>query len=238
MNWCKTIGSALLALFPLTIALPVAASVAPNSRPDIRSEAFYIFDESNSAVLAARHERTAVPIASITKLMTALVVLEANQPMDQVLTITADDVRGTVGSGSQTRTGCQAEPGRPAAPRIDVVRESRRACHMPRLSGRQGGVCEGNEPEGSGTRHVHGAFHRAHWSVESQRRECRRPVEARARGCRKSDDQQLFDRSSPHGGRQSTAAGIQEYATCSSTSRTGRWMSRRPDTSTKRAAAS
>ena len=71
MHLCKTIGSALLALLTLAIASPVAASVAPNNRPDIRSEAFYIFDEANSAVLAARHERTAVPIASITKLMTA-----------------------------------------------------------------------------------------------------------------------------------------------------------------------
>jgi regulator of sigma E protease len=34
-----------------------------------------------------------VPIASITKLMTALVVLEAGQPRDEMLAITADDVR-------------------------------------------------------------------------------------------------------------------------------------------------
>jgi len=40
-----------------------------------------------------------VPIASITKLMTALVVLEAGQPMDEMLTITSDDLRGTAGGG-------------------------------------------------------------------------------------------------------------------------------------------
>ena len=53
---------------------------APKTIPDVRSHAYYILDESDSAVLAARNERIAVPIASITKLMTALVVLEAGQP--------------------------------------------------------------------------------------------------------------------------------------------------------------
>ena len=79
--------------------------MAPSTIPDVRSHAYYILDESDSAVLAARNEHTAVPIASITKLMTALVVLEAGQSMDQVVTITADDVRGTAGNGSRLAAG-------------------------------------------------------------------------------------------------------------------------------------
>jgi D-alanyl-D-alanine endopeptidase (penicillin-binding protein 7) len=71
----------------------------------VRSHAYYILDESDSAVLAARNERTAVPIASITKLMTALVVLDAGQSMDQVITITAADVRGTAGNSSRLAAG-------------------------------------------------------------------------------------------------------------------------------------
>jgi len=95
----------------LTVFAPVAALTAtqgtarPRTIPDVRSHAYYVLDESASSVLAARNERVAVPIASITKLMTALVVLEAGQPLDQVVTITADDVRGTAGNGSRLVAG-------------------------------------------------------------------------------------------------------------------------------------
>ncbi|HEX7375417.1 MAG TPA: serine hydrolase [Steroidobacteraceae bacterium] len=75
------------------------------SDPNLRSNAFYIFDESDSRVLAARNERTAAPIASITKLMTSLVVLEAHQPMDEMITITRDDVVGTRSSSSRLAPG-------------------------------------------------------------------------------------------------------------------------------------
>jgi D-alanyl-D-alanine endopeptidase (penicillin-binding protein 7) len=77
------------------------------SRPDVRSHSFYVFDESTSSVLAARNERVAVPVASITKLMTALVVLDAGQSMQQTLTITADDVRGTAGNASRLPVGAR-----------------------------------------------------------------------------------------------------------------------------------
>ena len=82
-------------------ATPAHVTVSQAARPDVRSQAYYILDGTNSAVLASRHENTPAPIASITKLMTAIVVLEADQPMDEELTITAADVRGTAGSGSR-----------------------------------------------------------------------------------------------------------------------------------------
>ncbi|HXQ31039.1 MAG TPA: serine hydrolase [Steroidobacteraceae bacterium] len=59
--------------------------------PALRSGAALIIDESTSAVLFARHADLATPIASITKLMTALVVLEANQPLNEELEISSDD---------------------------------------------------------------------------------------------------------------------------------------------------
>jgi D-alanyl-D-alanine endopeptidase (penicillin-binding protein 7) len=77
----------------------------PPAKPDVRSNAFYVLDQSNSSVLAARNERTPAPIASITKLMTALVVLEARQPMGEMLTITSEDLRGTAGAGSRLSKG-------------------------------------------------------------------------------------------------------------------------------------
>ena len=105
--------SLLVALAPLSAR--AVAQVEPQSQsqsqsqsiPDLRSNAFYILDPSGSKVLAARNERTAVPIASITKLMTALVVLEARQRMDQTIVITRDDVRDTPGSRSRLAPGAR-----------------------------------------------------------------------------------------------------------------------------------
>lgn len=72
----------LLALSTFTaLAQPVAG-------PKLKSSAVLVVDQSNSSVLLARHADVAQPIASITKLMTALVVLEAKQPLDERITIT------------------------------------------------------------------------------------------------------------------------------------------------------
>jgi D-alanyl-D-alanine endopeptidase (penicillin-binding protein 7) len=107
----RTFSTAALALclfgvigFPLA-AMAIPASPKPTPAPDLKSNAFYILDETDSKVLAARNERVAVPIASITKLMTALVVLDARQPLDETIAITRDDVRGTPGSGSRLAPG-------------------------------------------------------------------------------------------------------------------------------------
>jgi D-alanyl-D-alanine endopeptidase (penicillin-binding protein 7) len=100
-----------LAFLLLAIHEPVAASdsprrvALPQAQPEVRSHAFYVLDESDSSVVAARHERVAAPIASITKLMTALVVLEAGQPLDEMLAITTADVLGTAGNGSRLAPG-------------------------------------------------------------------------------------------------------------------------------------
>ena len=101
---------ALCVLAPLSF-MPAAAATGGASKatatPDVRSHAFYVLDESASSVLAARRERIAVPIASITKLMTALVVLESGQPMDEKISITRDDVRGTAGGASRLAPGAR-----------------------------------------------------------------------------------------------------------------------------------
>lgn len=109
-RWPAVDALVLGALFSLS-SIPVAdanpAPSRPSSGPALKSNAFYILDETDSKVLAARNERVAVPIASITKLMTALVVLDAGQPMDETIAITKDDVRGTPGSGSRLAPGAR-----------------------------------------------------------------------------------------------------------------------------------
>lgn len=72
----------VVAVLALVLAGPARAA-APT--PDAR--AFYVVNAANGDVLASGHARTPVPIASITKLMTAVVALERLEP-DDVVTVT------------------------------------------------------------------------------------------------------------------------------------------------------
>ena len=112
---------------PAVASAPTHVTVSQAARPDVRSQAYYILDGTNSSVLASRHENTPAPIASITKLMTAIVVLEADQPMDEELTITAADVRGTAGSGSRLWQGARIT--RADLLRLALMSSENRAAH-------------------------------------------------------------------------------------------------------------
>jgi len=79
--------------------------------PALRSSAALVLDLSNSAVLYSRHSDVAMPIASITKLMTALVVIEAAQPLDEMLAVTEDDRSFGKGSYSRLSPGTQLSRG-------------------------------------------------------------------------------------------------------------------------------
>jgi D-alanyl-D-alanine endopeptidase (penicillin-binding protein 7) len=68
------------------LAFDAGAKMMPE--PRLRSSSVLIIDPNDSSVLYSRHADAPMPIASITKLMTSLVVLDAKQPLDQPLSIT------------------------------------------------------------------------------------------------------------------------------------------------------
>jgi len=72
----------------LLTALATTAAANPALSPKLKSSSVLIIDPSDSSVLYSRNSDVAAPIASITKLMTALVVLDAHQPMGEPLEIT------------------------------------------------------------------------------------------------------------------------------------------------------
>jgi D-alanyl-D-alanine endopeptidase (penicillin-binding protein 7) len=74
---------------------------------ELRSGAVLVLDQDTNEVLLSKNQYAVLPIASITKLMTAMVVLDAQQPLDDLLTITADDVDTEKGSRSRLRLGTQ-----------------------------------------------------------------------------------------------------------------------------------
>lgn len=72
---------------------------------DLRSGAVLVLDQETNEVLLSKNQNAVLPIASITKLMTALVVADAQQPLDEVLTITAEDIDNEKGSRSRLQFG-------------------------------------------------------------------------------------------------------------------------------------
>jgi D-alanyl-D-alanine endopeptidase (penicillin-binding protein 7) len=72
---------------------------------DLKSNVALVMDQANSEVLFEKNAGVALPIASITKMMTGLVVVEANQDLDEVLTVTDEDVDREKFSSSRLKVG-------------------------------------------------------------------------------------------------------------------------------------
>lgn len=77
----------------------------------LKSSVALVMDQETQEILLDKNAEAVLPIASLTKLMTSLVVVEANQPLDEVLTITQDDVDTEKYSGSRLAVGTQLTRG-------------------------------------------------------------------------------------------------------------------------------
>ena len=87
------------------------SSRASLAEPALRSSAALVLDTTHSSVLYSRHSEVAMPIASITKLMTALVVMGAGQSLDEILVVDAEDRSTGKGSVSRLEPGTRLSRG-------------------------------------------------------------------------------------------------------------------------------
>ncbi|MFK7962732.1 MAG: serine hydrolase [Burkholderiaceae bacterium] len=71
----------------------------------LRSSVAYVLEPDSQRVLFAKNSGVVLPVASITKLMTAIVVLDADQPMREMLTVTRADIDRLRGSRSRLAIG-------------------------------------------------------------------------------------------------------------------------------------
>lgn len=71
----------------------------------LKSSVALVIDQDTQEVLLGKNESAVLPIASLTKLMTGVVVSEAKLPMDEYITITQDDVDTEKGSRSRLKVG-------------------------------------------------------------------------------------------------------------------------------------
>jgi D-alanyl-D-alanine endopeptidase (penicillin-binding protein 7) len=78
---------------------------------DLQSSVALVMDQDTLEVLVDKNAQAVLPIASLTKLMTSVVVVEAEQPLDEVLTITQDDVDTEKRSGSRLAVGSKLSRG-------------------------------------------------------------------------------------------------------------------------------
>ncbi|APR03658.1 D-alanyl-D-alanine endopeptidase [Thauera chlorobenzoica] len=96
-----------------TITAPAAAALdhgkegadSAGALPELGSSAFYVVNQNTGEVLLERNGGAVLPIASITKLMTAMVVLDAGQSLSERLSITGDDIDHLKGTGSRLSLG-------------------------------------------------------------------------------------------------------------------------------------
>ena len=72
---------------------------------DLKSSVALVVDQDTREVLFSKNDSAVLPIASLTKLMTGLIISEAKLPMNEPITITQDDVDTEKGSRSRLTVG-------------------------------------------------------------------------------------------------------------------------------------
>ena len=72
---------------------------------DLKSSVALVLDQDTHEVLLSKNDRAVLPIASLTKLMTGLLVVQARLPLDEPITITQEDVDTEKGSHSRLAVG-------------------------------------------------------------------------------------------------------------------------------------
>jgi D-alanyl-D-alanine endopeptidase (penicillin-binding protein 7) len=84
---------------------PGVASARGGGGLNLKSTSALVLDQTGQRVLYAKNVDWVVPIASITKLMTALIVLESGLPLDEPIKITQNDRDGLKGTRSRLAIG-------------------------------------------------------------------------------------------------------------------------------------
>ena len=72
---------------------------------DLRSSVALVMDQDTNEILLRKNDSAVLPIASLTKMMTGLIVSEAKLPMDEQISISDDDVDTEKHSSSRLKVG-------------------------------------------------------------------------------------------------------------------------------------
>ena len=78
---------------------------------DLKSSVALVIDQDTREVLFRKNDHAVLPIASLTKLMTGVIISGAKLPMDEMITVTQDDVDTEKGSSSRLSVGTSLRRG-------------------------------------------------------------------------------------------------------------------------------
>lgn len=95
---------AVFALF-FVLALTVGFAQAQERKVMLRSASALVLDAQTGEVMITKNSDAVVPIASITKLMTAMVVLDRGLDLEQRVVVSREDIDAIKGTRSRLRTG-------------------------------------------------------------------------------------------------------------------------------------
>ncbi len=124
LGWGK--GWTAGALAALGVALG-AASPQASARLSLKSASALVLDQNTGQALVEKQAAAVVPIASLTKLMTAMVLLDAHLDPAELLTITSDDKDSLRHSRSRLPVGTRLP--REQALLLALVASENRAAH-------------------------------------------------------------------------------------------------------------
>ncbi len=98
---------ASLALACLFLVAPLASEAAAPAKQELASGSALLVDLNTDKVLYSSNPNMVVPIASVTKLMTAMVTLDAKLPLNEQLPVIIRDVHDMRGVYSRVRIGSE-----------------------------------------------------------------------------------------------------------------------------------
>lgn len=98
-------GLALAAVLGLSVGFARGAGPKDAEKLHLRSAVALVQDASSGEMLLAKNQSAVLPIASITKLMTAIVVLDAGLDLQQRVIISSEDTDQVKGTRSRLRAG-------------------------------------------------------------------------------------------------------------------------------------
>ena len=77
----------------------------PYPKLALNAKSAIVYNISHNEIIYSKDHTTVRPIASLTKLMLATVIIDEGQPLDELITITKDDIDMLKGTGSRLRIG-------------------------------------------------------------------------------------------------------------------------------------
>jgi D-alanyl-D-alanine endopeptidase (penicillin-binding protein 7) len=104
-----------------------APSLDYTAIPELSAQSVLVFDQASGKPLLAKNADMQTPIASITKLMTAMMVVDAEQPLDERITISGEDRDTIKGTGSRLAVGASYTRGQLL--HLALIASDNRAAH-------------------------------------------------------------------------------------------------------------